>query len=85
MFASNESVKSFCAFWVASKMWSKEYAVLKKLRLADEDGDEGFFYDEDAAAEGAGGDREALLEHLDSLIQMPRADELDHVQLSLTY
>jgi len=56
--------------------------VMRQGHLADEDGDEGFFYDEEAAAEGAGGDRESLLEHLDSLIQMPRADEFDHVLLS---
>ena len=50
----------------------------------DQDGsDEGFFYDEAAALEGAGADgRAQMLDHLDSLLQMPRADELDSVSLT---
>ena len=54
------------------------------LHATDEDGeegDEGFFYDEEAALEGAAAadGRGQMLDHLDSLLQMPRADQLDDV------
>ncbi len=48
--------------------------------LAGDDEDAEFFYDEDEVLAGAGGDsRAAMLDHYDSLLQMPRADDLDEV------
>jgi hypothetical protein len=44
----------------------------------DEEGD--FFYDEEEVLAGAGGQaRAAMLDHYDSLLDMPRADQLDEV------
>lgn len=59
------------------------YLQLTTSSSADDGEDDGFFYDEDAAMENAdtAGDRAEMLDHLDSLLQMPRADELDNVSL----
>ena len=44
----------------------------------DEEGD--FFYDEEEVLAGAGGQARAdMLDHYDSLLNMPRADQLDEV------
>lgn len=56
------------------------------LFSADDDEDAEFFYDEEEVLAGAEGDasaRAAMLDHYDSLLQMPRADELDEVGASL--
>lgn len=45
-----------------------------------DDEDAEFFYDEDEVLAGAGnGSRAAMLDHYDSLLQMPRADDLDEL------
>jgi hypothetical protein len=50
---------------------------------ADDDEDAEFYYDEEEVLAGAGcedGARAAMLDHYDSLLQMPRADEFDEVR-----
>lgn len=50
------------------------------MASADNDGEGEFFYDEDEVIAGASGDEHAeMLDHLDSLLQMPRAADLDEV------
>ncbi|EIE24935.1 hypothetical protein COCSUDRAFT_62344 [Coccomyxa subellipsoidea C-169] len=45
-----------------------------------DDEDAEFYYDEDEVLAGAGGEsRAAMLDHYDSLLQMPRADDLDEL------
>ena len=47
----------------------------------EEEGD--FFYDEEEVLAGADGEaRAAMLDHYDSLLDMPRADQLDEVLLT---
>lgn len=48
--------------------------------VGDEE-DAEFFYNEEEVLAGAGGDaRAAMLDHYDSLLQLPSADDLDEVQ-----
>ncbi len=52
------------------------------LLPAGDDEDAEFFYDEDEVLAGAdSGSRAAMLDHYDSLLQMPRADDLDEVNV----
>ena len=50
------------------------------MRRAEDEEEGDFFYDEDEVLAGADGEtRAAMLDHYDSLLTMPRADELDEV------
>ena len=61
--------------------WTNIAAVCVLSTGDNEDAE--FFYDEEEVLAGAdSGSRAAMLDHYDSLLQMPRADDLDEVRFA---
>lgn len=68
--------------FISVMYWEKNAAVW--MLPAGDDEDAEFFYDEDEVVAGAdSASRAAMLDHYDSLLQMPRAADLDEVSFAV--